>query len=242
MLPEEIKQRLQKLMTFEEGAMKIGSQAEAENAAARIQEILLKYNLERSDIENGQKLNYVQREYWVKNYQSKTDGKFIQRLFSTIARYNLSTILISNMRGTGIEYKKILLFGTSDNLDIIEYLIDQLVPKIKQMKAKAWGDYHGHEKKNTFTRGYYQGVVWGIDDKLKSELDKYKQEPTTNALILHRTAEAQEYMHSLFPNTRTEKRSRLSGWGGTEMGLRDGKNMSINKGISSNSLGQKLIK
>ena len=62
MISNNIKSRIEKLLTHRDGALEIGSLHEAENASQRILEMLIKYNLELDDIKGEKAQPYELRE------------------------------------------------------------------------------------------------------------------------------------------------------------------------------------
>ena len=60
---KKIHDKISKLIRLEEGAKEIGSMEEAANAAAQIQKLLLKYNIDRNQLEpEKQKENIISKE------------------------------------------------------------------------------------------------------------------------------------------------------------------------------------
>src|SRR3989339_868143 len=106
-IPKKIYDVLKKLMNLKEGAEKIGSIHEAENAAARINEILLKYNLELSEIKFSEKskieydetaLPGIVFEDGIFKNKRKNEGNWVQLLYMIISKHNLCKVVFSTRK------------------------------------------------------------------------------------------------------------------------------------------------
>lgn len=228
-IPENVLELLRKLLAFEEGANKIGSLNEAEVAAAKIQEILLKYNLDREKI-TGEKSKYVMVVLKVSDYSYRTEGKWIRMLLSGIAIYNLCEVVIRSYGSS--EDSEYCLIGTEDNTEIVVYLFNQLRTRISDLSKEAWKRYYGPEKKNTYLRGFLMGAAIGIRNKLQEEWEKaQKENQSTTALIKSNAAELTDYKHSVFKNLKSKGYSSSSSIDGYLTGKKVGKSINIHKGI-----------
>jgi hypothetical protein len=234
LIPKEVEEKLKKLLTFKEDAEKRDSQAELENVTARIQEVLFKYNIELSSLNFKEEPQINQ--YTMKFDISKTEGLWVYKLSHVIAEHNLCSS-ISNS-----QYHLVYIIGKPVNVEIVQYTIESLISRIKIMSKIAYKEYIGPEKKNAFLRGYYMGVVVGIKCKLDTEFEKLKKDSQINALVLSNKDAIKVYENKMYPDAKVKKLRELSAEDGFYKGVIDGNNISINKGLNSNNLGQKLIK
>jgi hypothetical protein len=190
-VPEKIMRQIIALMQIKEGSG--ATQAEIENASARVTELLLKYNLEMSMIEakqeeKDQKKKVTQDIHDLNTWQSKTDGNWVISLFNTISYYNMCRVV--HIRTTRMLYDqgKIMIIGRSYNIEIVYYTVQQLIGKINSSRRRAWAIYQGLEKANTFKRGFCIGAVNGISVRLglqrrameEEELRKRSEEARNN--------------------------------------------------------------
>lgn len=161
---EAIMDKIQKLMNLKEGATSVGSYAEAENAASRIQDILMKYNL---DIEQVQGHSIRKRaEFfngWVDLSQKfdKRESFWVPKLYGAIGQNNLCRI--------GIFQDGISIIGRKEQTELVLYIADQMIAKIRIAEKYAWNGYEGEEKRGTFRRGFFEGAVHGINNRLREE-------------------------------------------------------------------------
>jgi len=234
---ESIKSKIEKLFNKAESAKELGSLAEAEMFMAKAQDILMKYNIDKGDLNLGfeqgnpcivdKYLNMKDLHGW-----SKTDGRWLLQLYSYVGRFNFCKVV---SHGTNL----ITIIGEPVNVDTIKYMVANIVPKIKQLRGKAWREYHGPEKTNSFKRGYYAGAASGIFAKLRDqqEANKVKFSGLEGIIKLHNVM-VDEKTAETFNSLRSAKGRQLSSVSGFNRGHSDSKGISLNKGVSgSNSSG-----
>lgn len=231
-MSSKIKEKIEKLFRKAESAEKIGSLEEAAIFSSKAQELLVQYNLEMSELDLGETKQeaigfYVDLK--ARYGLNKTDGDWLIRLYSTISQFNFCKIVTKGNIG-------LTIVGEEHNIDMVDYICSNLIPTIKQLRLKAWKEYNGTEKTNTFKRGYYRGAVSGIHAKLREQRDrdsiKYEGLP---GLILVSEKLVDEKMRELFPNLGVRRSRNLQGASGLTRGYADGKNIQINKGVSGRS-------
>jgi len=232
-------ERVQKLMQLQEGATEIGSLEEAANAAEKVQRLLMKYNLELSDIsrhspDSAQKIGKaIYRDVIAK----KNEGQWIYRLYSVLATHNFCDIIYTNFYDIAQNKKNrfVNLIGTKDNVEVVKFLAEQLEMRLRILEKKAWDRAKPYgEKRNAFRRGYFMGAAHGINAQL-TEVKKsmIRESTTTSALVIQNDTLLAEAVANLFPNLKPGKRPKaLSGKVGGSIGYQDGKNISINAGVT----------
>lgn len=235
----KIKERIEKLFRKARSAEEIGSLEEAATFTAKAQELLVQYNLELSDLEidgeQGPEIIRVTVELKDRYGWAKTDGDWLIRLHNAIAHFNFCKLISHS-------HTYISLIGEQHNIDMVEYICSNVIPTIKALRLKAWREYTGTEKTNTFKRGYYRGAVSGLFTKLheqrKAEEAKYSG---LTGLIVRNDEAIQEKTSELFPNLKTRTTRRLRGSTGLSQGFQDGKNIQINKGVGGRSSNTKML-
>jgi hypothetical protein len=104
------------------------------------------------------------------------------------------------------------------------------------MEGIAWKHYEGWEKRGKFRRGYLLGCVGGINNQLREQMQESKVENTNlNALIVVNDKLVDDYVGNKWPKLGRGRGSRTTSNDGYLKGNKDGKSMSIHKGISSPS-------
>jgi hypothetical protein len=232
-IPEDLLRKLHALLakTEDRGA----SAAEAESAALKVQELLLKHNLSLSDVEGKSKKgkrNFNKGLFDLAGVQKRHDSNWVACLINILSQHNLCVAIHSPM------HKRMMVLGEAHNIEIILYFTDMLIPKIEAACRNAWGNYSGYEKRNTFRRGFLLGCVSGINAKL--HLQKMQMEQQNNsitALVRVSNAELEIFKNEIVgptaPNKKAGKTRKSEESRG--IGFRAGQNMEMNKGLSDNS-------
>lgn len=159
--------KIQKLMNLKEGAEAVGSIHEAENAAMRVQELLMRYNL---DLETVQATSIqIKAEFfdgWIElgDKQGKSESFWVPKLYSAIANNNLCRAIFDNT--------SVRILGRKDQVELVLYIADQMISKVRIAEKYSWAEYTGEEKRGTFRRGFYSGAVIGINSRLRNENTK----------------------------------------------------------------------
>ena len=145
------------------------SEAEAQNCAARIQEILFKHNLDMATVINHElqaKTDMIRQDCDLNPLSGKSDSDWVERLLHYLAITHLCMMVKTNdgsLKGLGT------VLGRPDNVQIVYHLFDYLVPTIKRIASTTWASYNGYEKKNTFKRGFSRGCVGAIYHRLQAQ-------------------------------------------------------------------------
>jgi len=239
-IPQEILDLLRKLLVFEEGAKKIGSIHEAEVAATKIQELLLKYNIDRNRISSEER-KYVSKYLRVIELTSKNEGQWVRALLSSIATYNFCELVL--ISSSVLSYSEFCIIGTQENVDVVEFLFEQLRIRIRELSAISWKQYTGIEKRNTYLRGFLMGASLSIRNRLHDEWEKaQKSSQSTTALILSNKSSLEAYKNSIFGKLNKKGYSSASSIDGYFDGKKVGKEMNIHKGLNKDKSNQNLIR
>ena len=262
-IPDNIIEKIQKLINLKEGAEAVNSLAEAENAAAKLQDLLLKYNLDLEDVKEAQikKRATEIHDDWIDltDKQDKRESFWVPKLYGAIARHNMCRVLI--------EKNHVWILGEARNVQLILYICDQMVSKVRLAEKSAWKLYesmNGFEKRGTFRRGFFEGAAHGIDARLMSEMHNIRREQTNPLAVMVRNQmqKVNDYWEEKYvkpweemrkkqeeedaeyerkhgkPPKRKEVKIRskreLSSRDGWEAGRIAGTRMQINKGVEGN--------
>jgi uncharacterized protein DUF2786 len=256
-IPQNIIEKIQKLLNLKEGAEAVNSLAEAENASAKLQALLMKYNLDLNqvasqNIANRAKVD-IEEVYWdTSQYTKKSESFWIPRLFTGVARNNLCKVWWS--RGNFV----VNIIGHSHNLALVQYICEQLIAKIRIAEGHAWKTYNRDnpygEKRGTFRRGFLEGAAIGIENRLEDEYYKMQTNHDNNpyaVMIVSKKKELDDWLKKKYPPppTRTpeeleelkklkpkkfklpkgpRQNSSRDGW---HLGKEAGEKMEINKGV-----------
>jgi hypothetical protein len=230
---DAIQKKIVALIKKRDSAEELGSLAEAEAFAAKIQDLSLKYGIEISslDMDDQTRMNNPQgKDIDLTQYMRRHESDWIMKLFSATARGNMCEI-ITNRQRTWVD-----IIGMPHNIEIAIYMAESLIPRLRDLAKKEFKTYVGHEKRNTFIRGFLSGAVQAIAIRLRDNIEKAAQGDSQVSGLVKRTDLAvKDAFRKKYPNCGTSSSKRLSGYGGREAGAAAGKRIGLNKGINSGS-------
>jgi hypothetical protein len=255
-LPEKIQARLQKIKAMVDGATTDG---ELQAATNQMNKILLEYNLEESEIDTDLRDDVKVDELPVDvlDVIKKNEGKWVSSLYSVLASHNLCQITITSgpiqngrrvIRGT----KKINIYGSPTNIEVVKYMAAAIIPQLQRMEPQYWAEYqyslNGYEgsKRGAWRRAWYLGAVHGINSKMEDQVRKVIEvNPNLNALVHVHDAAVNKFIKEKHPKLGKSRGGRVSSMDGYGSGQKAGKSVSLNKGVgsggSSGVLGQRSI-
>lgn len=248
--------KLKKLQRLYEGAKAINSEAEAQNAATKIQNLLTQYNLSMADVEsaadNEQKTDVIE-ERLGDNWQRKCGGSWDQLLLYGICKYNFCYVLVSNrnvcrMNRNGREVwenrRRYIVIGEPQNIQVVKWLFDVLAANLYKLALKRYEEYRNDdtqavmrlfvgEKKmhrGTFLRSYLAGAAKGVQQKLKEERDRELQaQVQVNALVLRTDKKLDDYLAEKYPKLGKVRPEHIGSYQAMRQGMEDGRNVTISK-------------
>lgn len=164
-IPEKILKKLNHLMERQKNPGSIG---EAAAVANLISELLSKYNLSMSRVED--KLKNQENEIHVTkgkfdDHQTPYDGSFAQDMLTAIAFFNFCKLYYhptpKEVQTTKNSKGEFTLIGKKHNVEIAYYLFDYCMNNIKRLFDEHWARDKKliTEKKNIHKRNYYKGAV-----------------------------------------------------------------------------------
>lgn len=233
---DKILEKIRKLLNLQKGAQEIGSIEEAANASARIQELLLKYNLELGDIPGSkEKTNIIIHEIFVNDLTgfSKSEGDWMVTMFTIVAKHNFCKNI--HMKGNP-KHLYLEIIGEKHNCETVEYMGAQLINITKKLRVKALKEaedtFGPISNKKSFYRSYGKSFAAAIAVKLreqdKANAAKYSG---TNALVIRNNEAIAKVVEENYGELASSRRRTLKNKIGATLGYRDGTNTSINKGI-----------
>lgn len=226
-----------------------GTPEEAANAAARINDLLLRYNLSMAEVDSHNPLKDQSRievhTFDLEAYQGRHDAGFGAKLLGVIARFNFCQVVLRPQRRHEYDQGLADLLGKPHNVEVCIYMLDYCKTHIVRMEKEHWGRYQGIEKRNTYRRGFYQGAVVAIAERLHAQQQETinNQASETNAsvssvsdqfaIILRKDNELiKEEMQKRYNNLRSgNNRRQLDSRDGKQSGYEAGKRLDFSKGI-----------
>lgn len=227
---EKIIEKIQKLLALQEDAENQGSLEEAANAAAKVQTLLLKHNLDMAKVNGHEKVAVILKAVSSKGTGwNKRQGKWMQGLYQGICEHNFCNLVLSH--GWDKEEIKMQLMGEPHNLEVVEYMGYSLSQTLLRMQSRAWLKYYGPDKKGTFRRGYLQGAALGIISKLREIREAALEDNDQVAgLVLVQSEKVSKFKDNKFPNLKAGRASNTSSTA-IAQGFREGKKVELNKGV-----------
>jgi len=234
--------RVKKLMNFANG--RGATEAEVENALARAQEIMLRNDIELSDIMEDKRV-------WVKRPIGKRYKRWATWMWSLgdllSSHYNIKSIC--NYVGNGMNQLEI--FGEPNNVDIAEYIAHALLTQatysygqFKKKSAKEATDRRNELKeqgrfyktyKRISKRAFMEGLISGYTSKLAKErkvvIDKIEAED--GSIVCCDKRLLKEMYGKAYPRLRNSHYSGSRG-GGRSEGMAVGSGMTLASGLHSN--------
>jgi len=234
-------EKIRKLLALSESS----NENEALLAAAKAKEMLERYNLSLADIESCEILE--------KNYDtgsSRMPGWLLQLSASVARGFNCEIYYKRTVCGKSKLTASICFVGTDIDTEIAEYVFEYLrktvesvtAKKMKELKMPKFAKLLRINKASYLRRmrnSYRIGLVAALDEKIRRFAESGKGRETakagcagSNAMTVSREGALQRYMNSLeLSRGRRGKTSVLPD--GYHDGLKDGKDISINKGLRS---------
>lgn len=196
-VPEKILVRIQKLLALGTSS----NENEAAAAAAKAQELLLKYELEMSQVEgvvvDGKP---VQEDRIVIN-DGHRGVNWKMTVFTAVAETSMCRPLVSwytyaanRTRTTGF------LIGKTADIEMAKYTFNFLVAELERLGDKYVREYSGYEHRTRVRNSWFLGAAAGVAQKLRFEFNERRGESQEMfALVLHKDAALQEYMAQHYP-------------------------------------------
>lgn len=180
---QDVLKKLRKLQKLYEGAKKINSEGEAENAARAIQHLLTEYNLTMADAEayktdDEKAKEYVREDVSGFNYKS-IGGKWEMFLLNTICRnYFCRCIRIGTLN-------HLCIIGQQENVITVKWMKDMLTERFVAFSKDRWKEFKAEQpwermSKDKFQRSYLIGCAQGLAAKLQEQREQDERDKQLN--------------------------------------------------------------
>lgn len=219
-----------------QGYLKSDNPNEAAVAAAKLSELLLKYNLELSDIPEKERPKDP-----FANTATDNEGKRLAdwriTLASSIARANLCRIVIS---GSTIRW-----LGRQSNVEVAQYIYTTCADDLQRICDGLWIAIYdllkqgGVDKEDrihgkTWKADFLAGAANGVKQKLREEMDQWISEnDNVNALITVNDRELANYVRAQYPSLGSRSSGSTMGGSAYGLGVNTGRNISFKTGIGA---------
>lgn len=248
--------KLKKLQRLYEGAKAINSEAEAANAAAKIQNLLTQYNLSMADLDSvadDSQKSSVTEDQLDDRWSRKTGGAWDQLLLYGICKYNFCYTIVSQKHtsritsGGRLVYevrRKFIVIGEQQNIEVVKWLFAVLSRQLYELSKKRYKEYLADDSQaliRSFTgekrmspakfhRSYLAGAAKGVQDRLKEERDRELQaQVQVNALVLRTDKKLDDYPAEKYPKLGKARPEHIGSYQAMRQGMEDGRNVTISK-------------
>lgn len=235
MPPDKILDRIRRLLALSTST----NEHEAALAASKAQDLLLKYNLEMSQIEQKEG-DEVER--W--NFRTPLAETWLDVLINGIATNNMCRVI----RGKGYkdgsreggkfipgkEVRHYYMFGKKPNLEVTVYMYSYLAAEIDRLTPK------GQTAK--YVRAFRIGAAAKVAERMKQELKTFQSTEETRALVVVTDKAVVERLKQDFPKTHSSSVT-IGDSRGYYDGQAAGKTIQFRQGVggSKNAAGQALL-
>lgn len=247
---QDVLKKLRKLQNLYEGAKKIDSEGEAMAAAAAIQRLLTMYNLSMDEVEQSHEddADKVLEEQTSGYTYKSIGGSWEFRLVYVLCKWNFCKCF-----QVGSTYKKLIIFGKKENLEMVKWLRDMLSERFVAFSKKRYKEYKLTREYaikpigiDTYQRSYLLGCAEGLDAKLKEESRKDKEADQElgskiTALVVRNNTAIDEYIQAKYKVGRGRRTAEKMN-SARAFGYNDGKNTSLNKPIAAGKMQASRVK
>lgn len=234
--PEKVLDLVRKLLALSTSS----NENEAAVAASKAQALLLKYNLEASQIGTGRdEASEVERQ----NYSFEYQQSWLDSLLHGIAKTNLCRVVKSSEYRTGQQvgnrwvpgknYRLFYMFGKRPNMEVVEYMFSYLAEEIERLTPKGQGA--------RYNQSFRLGAVATVYNRLQAELQAFQVTPETTALVVTNDQALEKRINEDFPRLTHSKAHAKDTWAYNE-GRAAGNSIQFRKGVAANAAGQALLK
>lgn len=232
---------LDKIKKLLNKAASTNSEEEAQTATALARQMLMKYNLDMSMVDNHklkEKNAVTENLIDLDEQGTKVDGGWLISLLNYLCRTHLCKLIQIHARNKIHGHGCII--GKQVNIETVRMLYDYLVPIGKNLANKRFNEYAGPEKRNTWKRGYYKGFALAIFHRLQKEEEIEKKdlaiESQMTSLVLFNNKAIAEYVGERFKGAiRQSSAPKTKSRDGRSFGYQDGSNVSLNKQVGSSN-------
>jgi hypothetical protein len=240
---DEILAKIKKLMALRD---RPSCQADVDNATARINEMLIKYNLSMMDVENH-KIDDSGVDIQAgcfDEFQTPYEGNFAKDLLTGICSFNFCRLIT---KGSNDPMSKgyFTIFGKKHNIAVVNYMFNYCLNNIKLLFNDYWETVEVKSKKNMHKRGFYQGAVLSLVIRLARQKDETEQEVGKDnmlAVVKYNDAAVDEKVNEVFPNVgKAAKMKICTNTDALRAGIRAGEKLSLLQGLENNEKGNKSL-
>lgn len=241
-IDESILEKIRKV----QGYMKSDNPNEAAVAAAKLTEMLIKHNIDLSQIPTTERVRdpFVMHDIKTDNRQRIPEWKVT--IGFTVAKSNLCRMILS------YDGREMHWLGRESNVEVAKFIYDTCTRDLQYMADNLWlaikaalaatGETTIHGR--TWKVDFLDGAAVGVQKKLREEMAKWRGDNTeVNALIVLNDKEVDTYVRSMFPSLGSHSGKNVRSSNAYGLGVIAGQNITFKSGVGhGGSTGPKQIK
>lgn len=223
---ENILAKIKKLFSHQKSAEKLGSIHEAEAFAAKIQKLLIQYNLSLKDISFEERKENITQSNFSCKIPSVSDTLGYS-VFYPIAKWNLCRVYAFDKDG-----KNALIIGTSENIEICKMIYEVVLEIFLREGKRKYKIGVREQGLDTYLREFLRGCAKGLDLKFKSEREEIeKKEIGTSALVIVNDKAVVDYVQTKFKMAKSRSQTYKRNDAFYD-GVQTGRNVELNKKVN----------
>lgn len=233
-------------MNHYEGANAVGSEEEANTAAALLQKMLIKYNISAEELNDSMSEKAKEREI-VEEYMSwytkkSIGGEWEFNLMHVICKWNLCKVFYSG----GKKSRRMMILGEYGNVQFVKWMHDMLKERYVKFSKQKYAEHcetldwlMDPIGLDTFQRRYLLGCCDGLDKKFREIDAAGRQEDQTfnnqcTALVLRNNAALDTFVAQKYGKIGSAGAGQDIRKGAAYInGVKDGYKTDINKPIAN---------
>jgi hypothetical protein len=190
----KLTEKIRQLLAMAEHAN--SNENEAAIAMRKAQELLLKNNLTRADIQDSSGEPAAPAGIGKLDISEAVGFSWKRYLLHTLAINNLCQTVGSPATNT------MHVFGTYENVKGVLEMYNWLTPELERIALRAWSSYKadgtGRENARTWKHGFFMGAIKAIHDKLKESMQEFAAGPG-HAVVPYNEALVKDAVKRVFP-------------------------------------------
>ena len=223
--------RIKKLMRHAESAKKLGSLEEAETFSAKVEELMLEYNIELSQVALDDKEGEFDKWMYGEKVSYK-DNQAGQRwrlnLVEVLCKYNFCNYTWNARSHT------FRVYGRMENVDTVVWMYNFLSIGLLRLAQEA------HVKRDTmdqvmygqnrysFLKDWLVGAVVGLDRKFRLQREKSAHAEQIGGLVLFNKEALAKFLKTPDPKVKAVKMKTINVGSAYGKGIEAGENYNIN--------------
>lgn len=233
-------ERIKKLMDKADSSKEIGSLAEAEAFASKVQELLLQHNLDVADVikaSTGSKKDFKNWLYSEEiSYRDNPVGSKLKRmLMGVITSYNLCSYTYNVRKET------MRVYGNEENVNLCIFLFNFLHINLVRLREEHVTE-RGHKKspepiRYRIRKSFMIGALTGLDAKFKSLVKEHTMSDQINSLMIVNKDALKEFIKIQDVTLKKSSSRPITLYDGKAYasGVDAGKNAHLGKSLSSSA-------